>query len=72
MSDLERVLRGLHDAEEFARTFRFEITEDYRALIARVEAMADNQTGADKGGSSFGSRADRLSFFEGFTPAPRK
>ncbi len=42
MADVERVLRKLDDAREFARTFRFEITDAYRALIAAVEAMPAN------------------------------
>jgi hypothetical protein len=46
--ELERVLRGLEEAAEFARTYRFEITPDYVALIERVEAMPRNQPGADK------------------------
>jgi hypothetical protein len=48
--DLDRVLRGLEEAQEFARTYRFEMTDDYRALIARVEAMPCNQPGANKSG----------------------
>lgn len=46
--ELERVLRGLEEAAEFVKTYRFEMTEDYLALLARVEAMPQNQSGADK------------------------
>jgi len=56
--ELERVLRGLEQAQEFARTYRFEMTDDYRALIERVEAMPRNQSGADKSGRWVGSYAD--------------
>lgn len=56
--DLERVLRRLNEAVEFARTYRFEMTDDYRELIARVEAMPRNQSGADRSGRWIGSRAD--------------
>jgi hypothetical protein len=68
--DLERVLRGLKAAKEFARTYRFEMTDDYRALIARVEAMPRNQTGADRTGRWIGSRADMRAFRARVTPAP--
>lgn len=46
--ELERVLRGLEEAAEFAKTYRFEMTDDYLALLAKVEAMPRNQSGADK------------------------
>ena len=46
--ELERVLRGLDEAVEFAKSYRFEMTEDYLALIARVEALPQNRPGADK------------------------
>ncbi|MBI3050350.1 MAG: hypothetical protein HYY76_18800 [Acidobacteria bacterium] len=47
-AELERALRGLEEAAEFARTYRFELTDDYLALIARVEAHPQNQSGSDK------------------------
>jgi hypothetical protein len=47
---LERVLRGLERAREFAKSYRFQMTDEYRALIAQVEALPRNQTGADKSG----------------------
>ena len=46
--DLERALQGLNEASEFAASYRFELTDEYRALIARVEALPGNQPGADK------------------------
>ena len=46
--DLERVLQGLKDAEERSKSYRFEMTDDYLALIEQVEAMPDNQAGSDK------------------------
>jgi hypothetical protein len=60
--ELERVLRGLNEAAEFARTYRFEMTEDYLALLARVEAMPQNQSGADKSHVWRGLQAYRSSF----------
>jgi hypothetical protein len=48
--ELERALRGLEEAAEFARTYRFELTPEYLELIARVEAKPENQSGADKSG----------------------
>jgi hypothetical protein len=70
--DLERVLRGLEAAKEFARTYRFEMTDDYRALIARVEAMPRNQSGADKSTASLGSYVEMKALFDAFSPAPEK
>jgi hypothetical protein len=70
--DLERVRRGFEKAQEFAGTYRFEMTDAYRALIARVESMPRNQSGADKGDRWIGSQADRRAFFKAFTRAPRK
>jgi hypothetical protein len=69
--ELERALRGLEEAAEFARTYRFEMTEDYVQLIARVEALPTNQSGADKSGRWLGRRywdwAERGRFID---PAP--
>jgi hypothetical protein len=70
--DLERVLRGLEAAKEFARTYRFEMTDDYRALITRVEAMTRNQSGADKSGRWMGSYADAKAWLAAVRPASRK
>jgi hypothetical protein len=46
--NLEEVLQGLEKAREFATTYEFVMTEEYRTLIARVEAMPQNQTNSDK------------------------
>ncbi len=54
--ELERCLAGLREAAEFAKTYRFEMTDDYRSLIARIEALPQNQSGADKSGRWRGSR----------------
>jgi hypothetical protein len=70
--DLERVLRGLEEAKEFARTYRFEMSDDYRALIERVEAMSRNQPGADKSNASLGSYVEMKALFDQFSPAPRR
>ena len=47
-SDVDRALRGLEAAAEFAKTYQFEITDDYLALIAQVEALPPNAPLADK------------------------
>lgn len=60
--ELERVLRGLDEAVEFAKSYHFEMTEDYLALLARVEAMPRNQSGADKSHVWRGLQAYRNSF----------
>jgi hypothetical protein len=46
--DVERVLQGLEEAREFAATYRFDMTQEYRTLIERVEAMPQNRAGCDK------------------------
>ena len=48
------------------------MTDEYRAMIAHVEAMPQNQSGADKSGRWVGNKADRRAFFEGITPASGK
>jgi hypothetical protein len=60
--ELDRILRGLKEAAEFAKTYRFEMTEDYLALLARVEAMPQNQSGADKSHVWRGLQAYKNSF----------
>ena len=70
-TDLERVLRRLDEAAEFARTYRFEITDDYRQLIARVEAMPRNRAGADRSGPWIGSYADAKALLAAVTPIAR-
>ena len=71
-SDLERVRRGFEKAQEFARTYRFEMTDRYRALIERVEAMPRNQSGADKSGPWIGSYPDAKVWLSLVEPAPRQ
>jgi len=70
--ELERALRGLDEAVEFAKSYRFEMTEDYLALLARVEAMPQNQSGADKSGRWRGSRAYAASLAARATLLPRE
>ena len=68
--DLDRVLRGLHEAREFAKSYRFEMTAEYRALIAQVEAMPRNQAGADRSGRWLGSVADQRAWLANVRPVP--
>ncbi len=70
--ELEKALRGLDDAAEFARTYRFEISAEYVALIAQVECLPQNQPGADKSGRWRGSRADAMSLHARARLIPRK
>ena len=46
--ELKRAIRALEEAAEFAKSYRFEMTEDYLALLAQVEALPQNHPGADK------------------------
>ena len=57
-STVEDALRMLRDASEQAAQIRIELTDDYLALIAQVEAMPQNQAGADKSGRWLGSIPD--------------
>jgi hypothetical protein len=45
---LEDGLRALDEAVELAKTIRIELDDAYLAAIARVEALPQNQSGADK------------------------
>lgn len=45
---LEDGLRALQEATEMARHIRIDLTDDYLALIAQVEAMPQNAPRADK------------------------
>jgi hypothetical protein len=47
---LEDGLRALDEAAALAKDIRVELTEDYLRLIAAVEALPQNQSGADKSG----------------------
>ncbi len=60
--DLERVLRGLEEAAEWAKTYRFEMTDDYREMLARLEALPQNQSGSDKSHVGRAVRAYKNSF----------
>ncbi|HET9359607.1 MAG TPA: hypothetical protein VFO58_07655 [Vicinamibacterales bacterium] len=51
---LASFLQGLEEATEFAKAYRFEMTDDYRSLIEQVEALPRNQSGADKSGRWLG------------------
>jgi hypothetical protein len=44
--DLDCVLRGPETAREFAKSYHFEMTAEYRALIAQVEGFKENQPGS--------------------------
>jgi len=55
--ELERAMRGLEQAAEFARTYRFELSPEYLQLIGKVEALPQNQSGADKSGRWLGNRS---------------
>jgi hypothetical protein len=70
--DLQRVLRGLERARAFAKSYRFQMTEEYRGLIAQVEALPRNQSGADKSGRWLGSLAEHKSWYRTVRPIPRK
>ena len=57
-STVEDGFRVLREASEQAAEVRVELTGEYLALIARVEAMPQNQPGADKSGRWLGSIPD--------------
>jgi hypothetical protein len=54
---LEDGLRALREASERAAGIHPEMTDEYLRLIEAVEALPQNQTGADKSGRWRGSRA---------------
>lgn len=68
-SEAERALRALEDAARFAKTYRFEMSDDYLALIDAVEAMPQNRSGSDKSGISQALRA-YADTFQRIEPAP--
>jgi len=53
---LEDGLRALREAAEQAKTIRIDLTDEYLALIEKVEALPRNQSGADKSGRWLGCR----------------
>ncbi len=69
--ELERCLAGLRQAAEFVKSYRFEMTDDYLSLIVRLEALPQNQSGADKSGRWRGSRRDAESLIARATLLPR-
>jgi len=53
---IEDGLRALREASELAKDIRIELTDEYLRLIAAVEAMPQNQSGAEKGSRWLGDR----------------
>ena len=47
-STVEDGIRILREATKQAAQVRIELTDDYRELIAQVEALTENRAGADK------------------------
>ena len=56
---LEETLRTLAEAAELAKSIRIELTDEYLALIAKVEALPQNRSGADKSGVERSAKAFR-------------
>ena len=54
---LEDGLRALKEATEMAKSVHVDLADDYLQLIAAVEGLPANQSGADKSGRWLGSRA---------------
>lgn len=69
--ELERVLGMLDDAVAAAKTYRFDLSDDYLSLIDTVEAMSQNRSGSDKSGISQALRAYAETFGH-IQPAPRE
>ena len=53
---LEDGLRALRESSELAKDIRIELTDEYLRLIAVVEAMPENQSGAPKSSLWLGNR----------------
>jgi len=70
--EVQRALAALDDAAEKARGHRFDLTDDYLALLARVEAMPQNQSGAVKSNRWIGSYAEHQRWFADVKPVPRE
>ena len=70
--ELEEVLRGLEEATKFAESYRFELDEDYLALVAKVEALPENQPGARKSSRWIGSRPAWQAHLARVRRAPRE
>jgi len=56
---LEDGLRALRESTHIAKQIRIELTDEYLRLIALVEAMPQNQSGAEKGSRWLASRQFR-------------
>ena len=67
-----QALAALEDAAEKARGYRFDLTDDYLALLARVEAMPQNQSGAVKSSRWIGSYAEHPRWFADVRLVPRE
>jgi hypothetical protein len=61
--DVQRALAAIEDAAEKARSDRVDLTDDYLSLLARVEAMPQNQSGAVKSSRWIGSYAEHRRWF---------
>ena len=70
--ELEEVLRGLEEATKFAKSYRFELDDDYLGLVAKVEALPENQPGARKSSHWVGSRAAWQAHYARAHRVPRK
>jgi hypothetical protein len=53
---LEDGLRALRESAELAKNIRIELTDEYLRLVALVEAMPQNQSGARKSSCWLGDR----------------
>lgn len=61
--DVQRALAAIKDAAEKARGYRVDLTDEYLSLLARVEAMPQNQSGAVKSSRWIGSYAEHRRWF---------
>lgn len=71
-SDLEDVLRKLRESAESAADVRIELSNEYLALIARVEALPENQPGAHKSARWIGGRPEAEASLRSVHPMPRR
>jgi hypothetical protein len=56
---LEDGLRALRESAELAKDIRIDLTDEYLRLIAIVEAMPQNQSGARKSSRWLGDRRSK-------------
>ena len=59
---LEEGLRALRESAEQAPSIRIDLDDEYRRAIALVEALPQNQSGADKSWVSRTNNAFRVHF----------